>query len=92
MAKSMAQIVDGVVSNILWCADNTRQSDTLIPVAERPVCIGDTYDGGKFWRDGGEVLTPLEAANAEIDRLRTENADMQSALEILEVAPDENVE
>ncbi|MGM9660778.1 MAG: hypothetical protein ACI3WQ_09275 [Faecousia sp.] len=82
MAKSMAHIVDGVVANILWCADNARQSDTLIPVAERPVCIGDTYDGGKFWRDGREVLTPLEEALAEL-------ADARAALEMLGVTVDE---
>ena len=92
MAKSMAHITEGVVSNIMWCSDNTEQTDTLVDLAGRPVGIGDTYQYGKFYRGGMEVLTPLEAALAEIAALRAENADMQSALEILEVTPDEEVE
>ena len=92
MAKSMALIDNGVVSNILWCADSESQTDVLIDIYDRPVGIGDIYDGGKFWRDGAEVLTPLESALAEIEALRKENADMQSALEILEVTPDAEVE
>ena len=87
MAKSMAFITEGVVSNILWCSDNTEQTEALIDIADRPVGIGDTYQDGKFYRDGMEVLAQLEAALAEIAALRAENADMQSALEILEVKP-----
>ena len=39
---------------------------TLIPT-EKPVAIGDTYDGSKFYRDGVEVLTPCEATARELD-------------------------
>lgn len=92
MAKPMAHIIDGVVTNILWCSDNTAQTDTLVDLEDRPVGIGSTYQDGKFYRDGIEVLTPLESALAEIAALRAENADMQSALKILEVTPDEEVE
>ena len=92
MAKSMAVIADGVVTNVIWCSDSAPETDSRVPTAQRPVCIGDTYADGKFWRDGTEVLTPLEAALAEIASLRAENADMQSALEILEVTPDAEVE
>lgn len=92
MAKNMALVSDGVVVNVLWCSDKAAQTDTLIDPDGRPVCIGDTYSDGKFYRDGAEVLTPLEAALAEIAALREEKADMQAALEILEVKPDEEVE
>ena len=92
MAKNMALVSDGVVVNVLWCSDKAAQTDTLIDPAGRPVGIGDTYSDGKFYRDGAEVLTPLEAAMAEIAALREEKADMQAALEILEVTPDEEVE
>lgn len=92
MAKNMALVCDGVVINVLWCSDKAAQTDTLIDPAGRPVGIGDTYSDGKFYRDGAEVLTPLEAAMAEIAALREEKADMQAALEILEVTPDEEVE
>ena len=92
MAKNMALVSDGVVVNILWCSDKAAQTDTLIDPDGRPVGIGDTYSDGKFYRDGAEVLTPLEAALAQIAALREEKADMQAALEILEVTPDEEVE
>ena len=82
MAKSMALINEGVVSNILWCSDNTEQTEALIDIADRPVGIGDTYQDGKFYRDGMEVLTPLEAAVAELE-------DARVALEMLGVSTDE---
>ena len=92
MAKNMALVSDGVVVNILWCSDKAAQTDTLIDPDGRPVGIGDTYSDGKFYRGGAEVLTPLEAALAQIAALREEKAYMQAALEILEVTPDEEVE
>lgn len=92
MAKNMALVSDGVVVNVLWCSDKAAQTDTLIDPAGRPVGIGDTYSDGKFYRGGAEVLTPLEAALAQIEALQAENADMQAALEIFEVTPDAEVE
>lgn len=92
MAKNMARIDRGVVSNILWCSDNEPETEALKDIGDRPVGIGDTYADGKWYRDGVEILTPMEAALAEVERLRAENADMKSALEILEVTPDEEVE
>lgn len=82
MAKSMALIENGIVVNMLWCSDDTRSTDSLIDIADRPVGIGDTYSGGKFYRDGAEVLTELEALKAEL-------ADAREALELLGVAADE---
>ena len=89
MAKSMAQVENGVVTNILWCSDGAAETDALLNLADRPVCIGDTYADSKFYRDGAVVLTPLEAAQAEIARLRAEMDDMQSALTTLGVNADE---
>lgn len=89
MAKTMAQIKNGTVVNMLWCPDSEAHTDTLIEIAARPVGIGDTYAGTDFYRDGTKVLTPMEAAQAETERLRAENADMAAALNILEVQPDE---
>lgn len=82
MAKSMAQIAGGVVTNILWCSDSEPETDALVTLADRPAGIGDTYEGGKFYRDGAQVLTPLEAALAEL-------ADARAALEMLGVSTDE---
>ena len=62
MAKSMALIENGTIVNMLWCSDSQPETEFLINPADRPVGIGDTYKDGKWYRDGEEVLTPLEAA------------------------------
>lgn len=82
MAKSMALVSGGTVVNLLWCPDNAQPTDSLLDIGDRPVGIGDTYADGKFYRDGEEVLTPLEAALAEL-------ADAQAALALLGVTADE---
>ena len=79
MAKSMARIENGLVTNMLWCSDSQPETETLIDPADRPVGIGDTYSGGKFYRDGEEVLTPLEAAQKQ-------NAEYEAALSEIEAA------
>ena len=82
MAKSMALIESGIVVNMLWCSDNAKPTDSLIDIADRPVGVGDAYTDGKFYRDGAEVLTELEALKAEL-------ADAREALELLGVNADE---
>ena len=80
MAKSMAVGNDGVVSNIIWCADNTPQSDTWVNCDDRPVAIGDTYIDGKFYRGGVEVLTPLEEAQKQISEYEAALSEIEAAL------------
>lgn len=80
MAKSMAVVDDGVVSNIIWCSDSEPETDTIINPADRPVAIGDTYVDGKFYRDGTEVLTPLEDAQAQLENLSAQNAELLDAM------------
>ena len=75
MAKSMALIENGTVTNMLWCSDTEPETDILIDPADRPIGIGDTYSDGKFYRDGVEILTPLEEElkkNAEYESALTE--------------------
>lgn len=79
MAKSMALIENGTVANILWCSDSQPETDAIINPADRPVGIGDTYSNGKFYRDGVEILTPLEEALKK-------NAEYESALTEIETA------
>ena len=55
-----------------------KDTDTLVSVWDRPVAIGDIYSNDKFYRDGEEVLTPLEEA------LR-KNAEYAEALKIVGV-------
>ena len=79
MAKTMSLIENGVVANMLWCSDSQPETASLINPADRPVAIGDTYSDGKFYRDGVEILTPLEEAQKK-------NAEYESALSEIEVA------
>lgn len=79
MAKSMALIENGTVTNMLWCSDSEPETATLIDPADRPVAIGDTYSDGKFYRDGTEILTPLEEALKK-------NAEYEAALQEIETA------
>lgn len=80
MAKSMAVVNNGVVTNIVWCTDNTPQTATWLNCDDRPVAIGDTYADGKFYRDGTEVLTPLEDAQAQVESLSAQNAELLDAM------------
>ena len=79
MAKSMALIENGVVANMLWCSDSEPETESLINPADRPVAIGDTYSDGKFYRDGAEILTPLE-------EVLKKNAEYEAALSEIETA------
>lgn len=73
MAKNMASIENGIVSNILWCADREPETDRLIDTADLPVAIGDSYENGKFYRNGEEVLAPLQEALKKNIELEAEN-------------------
>lgn len=79
MAKTMALIENGAVTNVLWCPDSEPKTESLINPADRPVRIGDTYNGGKFYRGGVEILTPLEEAQKK-------NIEYESALAEIETA------
>lgn len=78
MAKNMARIEDGMVVNIESWNDAQPETDELVDTGDKPVGIGDTYTDGKFYRDGAEVLSVLEEAQAEL-------ADAKAALELLGV-------
>lgn len=80
MAKSMAVVNNGVVTNIIWCTDNTPQTATWLNCDDRPVAIGDTYVDGKFCRGGVEVPTPLEDAQAQLESLSAQNAELLDAM------------
>lgn len=79
MAKSMAFIENGTVTNMLWCSDSEPETESLINPGDRPVAIGDTYSDGKFYRGGTEILTPLEEALKK-------NAEYEAALSEIEEA------
>ena len=63
-----AIVTDGIVTNVIVLNDrNASDFPTAVKLGDRPVAIGDTYADGKFYRDGVEVLTPMEQAQEEID-------------------------
>ena len=77
-----ALIKNAKVTNIV--SADKRGADSLISAwlnliqTDKHVAIGDDYTDGKFYRDGSEVLTPLEEALLV-------QADIQEALNILGV-------
>lgn len=79
MAKNMAFVENGVVTNIIWCSDTEPETDRLIGTGERAVAIGDRYEDGKFYRNEEEVLTRLEEALKK-------NAEYEAALSEIEKA------
>ena len=70
-----ALIDNGIVTNIIALrSSNAADFPGAVALYDRPVGIGDSYQGGKFFRDGNEVLTADE-----------ENALLKAALETLGV-------
>lgn len=69
---NFAEINNGVVTNLVWIAEiNADEFPYCVRIGDRPVAIGDTYDGTDFYHNGEKVLTTFE--------------DAQSALEVLGV-------
>ena len=62
MAKNMARIEDGTVTNLEWCSDDVPETAELREYDGCSICIGDSYADGKWWRDGEEVLSDAEIA------------------------------
>ena len=80
-----AMVTGGVVTNIIALNDrNANDFPAAVKLGDRPVDIGDTYADGKFYREGVEVLTPMEQAQAEM-------AVYESALHELGVETEESV-
>lgn len=77
-----ALIENGVVTNtIVLLPYNAADFPNAIDTGERPVQIGDTYDGERFYRNGKEVHTEVEEKDITIDRMNTAGAEaMQAAV------------
>lgn len=68
-----AVIENSIVTNLISAEPKGAESlisagMNLVPT-EKPITIGDSYDGVTFFRDGEEVLTPLEIAQKENEEL-----------------------
>ena len=78
-----AIVTDGAVTNVIALNDrNANDFPPAVKRGDRPVGIGDTYADEKFYRDGVEVLTPMEQAQAEM-------AEYKAALHELGVETEE---
>ena len=72
-----AIVTDGIVTNVIALNDrNAGDFPSAVKLGDRPVDIGDTYTDGKFYRDGVEVLTPMEQAQAEIETYKSALAEL----------------
>ena len=74
-----AIVTGGEVTNVIVLREtNAGDFPDAVALHDRPVGIGDSYQDGKFFRDGKEVLTTDE-----------ENALLRAALETLGVEAEE---
>ena len=75
-----AIVTGGAVTNVIVLREtNAVDFPGAVALHDRPVGIGDTYQDGKFYRGGQEVLTSQE-----------EIAQYKAALNTLGVVTDEN--
>lgn len=56
MAKNMARLVDGVVVNLEWCSGSKPETAELREYEGYAIRIGDSWENGKWMRDGAAVL------------------------------------
>ena len=54
-----AIVENGVVTNIIWLYPSTPFPNA-VPCGDYAVAIGDTYENGRFYRNGELILSPLE--------------------------------
>lgn len=87
-----ALINNGVVTNtIALLPYNANDFPNAVDMGERPVQIGDTYDGEKFYRNGKEVHTEIEEKDIVIEQKNIAGAEaIQSASKMLDTEPSAN--
>lgn len=78
MAKNMARLVDGVVVNLEWCSDEVPETAELREYDGYAIRIGDSWEDGKWMRDGAAVLTEAQIA-AQVAEERAAAAAAQEA-------------
>lgn len=59
MNMNYAIVENGIVINIIWLYPSTPFPNA-VPCGDYPVAIGDTYENGRFYRNGELILSPLE--------------------------------
>ena len=86
MAKNMARIEVGVVTNLEWCSDDVLETAELREYEGYAIRIGDSWEDGKWMRNGAAVLTEAEIAAqvAAEEAARTVAAEQEPAQEMEE--------
>lgn len=81
MEKNMARLVDGVVVNLEWCSDSEPETAELREYEGYAIRIGDSWEDGKWMRDGAAVLTEAQIAAqvAAEEAVRTTAAKQEPA-------------
>lgn len=84
MEKNMARSVDGVVVNLEWCSDSEPETAELREYEGYAIRIGDSWEDGKWMRDGAAVLTEAQIAAqlAAEEAARITAAKQESAQEM----------
>ncbi len=60
-----ALVENNIVTNlIVLLPSNADDFPNAVPIGDKPISMGDTYnpETGKFYRNGSEILSPLEEA------------------------------
>lgn len=85
MAKNMARLADGVVVNLEWCSDSAPETAELREYEGYAIRIGDSWEDGKWMRDGAAVLTEAQiAAQVAAEEAARTTAKQESAQEMEE--------
>lgn len=66
MAKNMARISGGAVTNIEYWGETQSETTTLKNIGDKPVRVGDFYRNGKFYHGDEEIISPLEKENRDL--------------------------
>lgn len=81
-----ALIEHGMVSNIIWLNErNEAEWPNAVKLYDRLVEVGDAYTDGKFYRDGVEVLTALEATAQMLETANQAVSTYEAAMQVLGV-------
>ena len=71
-----ALIENNIVTNLIWLHPmNAEEFPNAVSIENLPVMIGDTYEDGKFYHDGVEVIAHVQVNHSEqefIDKLIAE--------------------
>lgn len=78
MAKNMARLADDGVVNLEWCSDSEPETAELREYEGYAIRIGDSWENGKWMRDGAAVLTEAQIA-AQLAEERAAAAAAQEA-------------